>query len=270
MVPRDRAPTPGEPETSPVAIVDQLVDACAGLGIELVGGHCEVTRGIDRPIVVGAMLGEAARDDIVSGEGVRDGDVVLLTRGIAIEGTAVLAREAPDRLRRRGVSDLTIGAAAAMLLDPGISVVAAAQGLTAGVRPRAMHDPTEGGLLTALEELSYAAGATLRLDVRAVRVFPETRVICDAAGLDPLGLLASGALLAVVAPDDADNAIRTLSAAGIDCNRIATVEAGAPRVIIGAGDSAPDHPTFERDELARFFEESRGPQRGAAAPQEGS
>ena len=155
---------PDEPDTTPAAIVDQLIDACAGLGIELVGGHCEVTPGIDRPIVVGAMLGEAEREDVVTGEDVREGDFVLLTRGIAIEGTAVLAREAPDWLRSAGVSDATIDAAAGLLFDPGISVVRAAQALTAAVRPRAMHDPTEGGLLTALEELSHAARATLRLD----------------------------------------------------------------------------------------------------------
>ena len=261
---------PGEPETLPAIIFDQLIDACAGLGIELVGGHCEVTPGIDRPIIAGAMLGEAAREDIVAGEGVREGDVVLLTRGIAIEGTAVLAREAAERLRGLGVSDADIEGAAAMLLTPGISVVAAARALTSTVRPRAMHDPTEGGLLTALEELTHVAGAALHVDAASVRVMPETRIICEAAGLDPWGLLASGALLAIVAPDDAERAIDALGGAGIDCQRIAAVGAGAPRVILGAGDSAPDHPSFERDELARFFDEAREGHRGAAAPQEGS
>src|SRR5439155_25765080 len=92
----------------PNRIFDELVAACDRLGIELVGGHTEVTAGIQRPIIVGAMLGEAQRGEIVAGENIQPGDCVLMTKKIAIEGTALLARDSAEMLRERGVSQETI------------------------------------------------------------------------------------------------------------------------------------------------------------------
>ncbi len=248
----------GAAATLPGMIFDQLNAACVALGIELVGGHTEVTRGIDRPIVVGAMMGEASADEIVLGENIAAGDCVLLTKGIAIEGTALLAREAGPELRAAGVAPEVIERARSMLLSPGISVVADAAAMAASTKPRLMHDPTEGGLATALDELAQACGMTISLNLDRVAVFDETRGICAALGLDPLGLLASGALLAVVPGTDADHVARDLSDAGIPCTPIGTVVPGPPRVILASGDSASPLPSFARDELARFFDDAAG------------
>jgi hydrogenase expression/formation protein HypE len=245
---------PGSPDDLPGQIFDQLTRACARLDIELVGGHTEVTVGIDHPIIVGAMLGEASRDEIVLGDAVQPRDRVLLTKGIAIEGTALLARECGQLLLERGVAQSTIERAAQLLLDPGISVVADARELCAVARPRAMHDPTEGGLATALEELAAATNTTLRVDLDRVPVFDETRRICDALALDPLGLLASGALLAIVGAADCDAVVARLTSAKINCLVLGTVEAGPAAVIMGDQDSAIPLPHFDRDELARLFE----------------
>jgi len=121
-----------------------------------------------------------------------------------------------------------------------------------------MHDPTEGGLATALEELAQASDATLRVDLASVPIFEETRAICDALGLDPMGLLASGALLAVVGAEDCDAALARLAEVQIACQVVATVEAGPARVIMGSKESTAPITRFARDELARFFDESRG------------
>ncbi len=245
---------PGAPDALPGAIFDQITAACAGLGIELVGGHTEVTVGIERPIIVGAMLGEAARDEIVTGENIRTGDRVLMTGGVAIEGTALLAREAAAELAAKGVDASLLTRAQAMLFDPGISVVADAQALCAECRPRLMHDPTEGGIATALRELAAAANATLRVDPETIRVYDETRAICAALELDPMGLLASGALLAIISAEDEARLASRRNIEDSNWRTIATVESGPARVILGAGDPATLFPTFARDELARFFD----------------
>ena len=62
-----------------------------------------------------------------------------------------------------------------------------------------MHDPTEGGLATALHEVARAAGVGLLVRAEAVPVFAETQAICNHYHLDPMGLIASGALLIIVA-----------------------------------------------------------------------
>jgi hydrogenase maturation factor len=248
---------PGSSDDLPGRIFAQLTSTCSALGIELVGGHTEVTIGLDRPVVIGAMLGEAARDEIVMGERAAEGDRIVLTKGIAIEGTALLARESGEDLIRAGVKKTDVRRAAAMLHEPGISVVRDAAAICEAVRPAMMHDPTEGGLSTALYELAEAAGATLRVDLEAVEVFDETRVVCGALGLDAMGLLASGALLCLIAPGDAGRAVEALRAVKITSRVIGTVERGPARVIIGAEDSTTPLARFARDEIARYYETVR-------------
>ena len=183
-------------------IFADIQEACQSLGVTLVGGHTEVTDGVERPILAGTLLGEVAKERLVVNANAQPGDVVLLTQGIAIEGTAILAQDASAQLAAQGMSAATIKRARAFLDDPGISVVPAAEALCRAVRPRAMHDPTEGGLATALAELAAGAACGLAIDLDTVPFLLETAAICEALGLDPLGLLASGALLAVVAPRD--------------------------------------------------------------------
>ncbi len=240
----------------PGRIFDQLVAAANALGIQLVGGHTEVTLGLDRPIVVGAMFGEAARDEIVMGEGIMPGDAVVLAGGIAIEGTALLAREAAAALVDAGVGEAMLSRCRSLLHEPGISIVAAAQALTARIRPRLMHDPTEGGIATALWEMAAAAGATLRVDRTQIPMLEETTAVCDALGLDPMGLLASGALLAIVPAADVG---RVTSIDNPSMFRIiGSVVEGPSRVILQ--NSNTPFPIFERDELARYLEGITGEQ----------
>ena len=184
------------PEGSTAAVAEGVLrevrEACDDLGVTLVGGHTEVTYRLDRPIVSGVMLGEAPRERVVWPGGARPGDLLVLTRSIAIEGTALLAREAPDALAARGVARETVEAAAALLATPGISVAPAALAARDAGGVRAMHDPTEGGLATGIREIADAAGVGVGVDLARVPVFPACREISDALGLDPLGLLASG------------------------------------------------------------------------------
>jgi hydrogenase maturation factor len=244
------------PDDLPRKIFDQIVEASTALGIELVGGHTEVTIGIDRPIVVGVMLGEAARDEIVSGEGIVPGDLIVMCGSAGIEGTALLAREAAAALRERKISDDVIARAASFLHEPGISVVRAAADLCATVRPRYMHDPTEGGVATALYEMAAVAGRTLRIDPNAIPIRDETRAVCGALGLYPLGLIASGALLAIVPASAAGRLAPAYnpSMAGTT-TLIGEVVAGAAGVILT--DATP-LPSFDRDEIARYFDSQDG------------
>ena len=81
----------------------QLAEACAAHAVALVGGHTEVTHGIDRPLVAGTMLGEVAKDRLVTTAGAQVGDAVVLTKGVPLEGAAIIAREKERELLARGV-----------------------------------------------------------------------------------------------------------------------------------------------------------------------
>lgn len=245
---------PGCDASLPEQIQEQLLAACAGLGVSLIGGHTEVTAGLDRPVVVGTMLGEVERARLVL-PAARPGDRLILTKGIALEGTAALAVEAADALRARSVAADTLARARALLERPGISVVPDARALCAAVQPRAMHDPTEGGLATALRELAQACGVGLRVELERIPVLPETRVVCAALGLEPLGLLASGSLVAAVASEDEAAALGALAVAGVPAAVIGAVTPPDEGLTLVRDGRAQPLPTFARDELARYLEE---------------
>lgn len=243
----------GEDSDAAAAIFDQLREAADALGVELIGGHTEVTLGLPRPIVCGAMLGEAPTSKALSTSGAKKGDSLVLTRGIAIEGTSILAREMPERLRENGVEQDVIDRAADYLFVPGISVVAAARVAAGSEGVTAMHDPTEGGLATALWEFAEACGRGIEVDGSAVPVLPETEIICRALGIDPWGLIASGSLLITVRPEAESMLVQRLSAAGLGPALIGRVT-NAEGVTLRDGSGCAPLRTFERDEIARVFE----------------
>ncbi|MBI4859786.1 MAG: hydrogenase expression protein [Candidatus Riflebacteria bacterium] len=232
-------------------IVDDLDAACAAIGASLVGGHTEITHGLDRPIVVGMMLGEVARDRLVTAAGARPGDAVVLTKGIAVEGTAILAREKPDRLV--GLDERLIERCRRFLTDPGISVVRDAALAVQSCRVHAMHDPTEGGLSTGLVEMAQASGVGMLIDECAVPFFPETLEVCRVTGLDPWGLIASGALLIAVDPSDAGPVVSALGAGNVPATVVGQVTDRPGEVAVRTADGLAPLRRFEPDELARVF-----------------
>jgi hydrogenase maturation factor len=237
------------------SIFRHVRQACESLDIQLVGGHTEITYGIDRPIVSGSMLGEVERDRLVRPDGARPGDALILTKGIAVEGTSVLAREAPGRLRALGVSARAITAARRYLTDPGISVVAEAMAACRAGGVHAMHDPTEGGLATALHEMAAASGLGIEVQEEDIEVLPATRQICAATGIHPLGLVASGALLIAVAEEGCDAVLSAVHAAGSSARRIGGF-VQRPGVIMKSSSQRRPVPRFPRDEAARFLSQT--------------
>lgn len=242
----------GADADEPRRVFAQLLRACGELGVALIGGHTEITYGLPRPIAVGAMLGEVAKGRAVLTSGAMPGDSIVLTQSIAIEGAAILAREAPDALAARGVAPDVVARARDLLFAPGISVVKAAS-VAADIGVNSMHDPTEGGVATALREVAAAADVGLRIDADSIPLLPECRAICAALGLDPLGLIASGALLATLPPQNAPALLAALADAGMPAAVIGSAVPPEDGLTLVRGGAERDLPVFERDELARFF-----------------
>jgi len=234
-------------------VFEQIVDACRTLDIALIGGHSEVTYGISRPIILGSMLGEVERDSLIHTGGAQEGDSIVLTKGIAIEGTALLARDCTDSLQQAGVSPETIVKCTTLLTNPGISVLKDAQLACAVAEVHSMHDPTEGGLATGLREVAKASGLGLAVEEGSIPVLPECQTICRALGLDPLGLLASGALLITLPASDVPKLILTLETQGISGWEIGQMLAQEEGLIMIGHEGEVILPEFRRDELARHF-----------------
>lgn len=233
-------------------IFDQLSQACAGLGISLVGGHTEVTYGLDRPVISAALVGEVEKGRLVRPDGARPGNQLLLTKGVPVEAVSILAREFAEPLKMVLSAD-ELQEARNYLVKPGISVVRDAQIAVRAGRVRAMHDPTEGGLAAALWELAEASRVHLVVDPQRVSVPDLARRICDQLGINPLASIASGALLMAVEADDAGVIISALEAERIPCANIGQVEPGKEPGVFTPDGKPLARP--RRDEIARLFEQ---------------
>jgi hydrogenase maturation factor len=193
-------------------ICRQIDSAAKKLGIAIIGGHSEVTPELNRPIIVGCAIAVTEPGNYVTSGGSKPGDKLILTKGTGLEGTAVLATEKHETLKRKLDKSLLDSA---MNFYDQISVVKEAilaynyGGVTA------MHDPTEGGVAGGIHEMADAAGLGVKIFKDKIFVFPETVKICSFFNIDPLQLISSGALLISANPKSAEGIIRELTNHGV-------------------------------------------------------
>lgn len=222
--------------------------AASGIGVEIAGGHTEVTGGIERTIAVSTAIGKAAKGKVLSARGARPGDALLLTKGAGIEGTAILAADLGSQLEGR--VDTSILARARTFLDR-ISVVPEGS-IAARAGASAMHDVTEGGVLMGSWELAEAAGIGVEFWADQVPIQAETQAICRALEIDPLALIGSGAML-IATPEKAA-VLAALDEAGIAVKQVGLMTPRQRIVLRGGTQSALEPP--DRDELWRLLESS--------------
>jgi hydrogenase maturation factor len=247
------------PEKSGVKLLDaimrQIDQAAKEIGVAIVGGHTEVTPGLKRPIVVGYMLGLAENGSFVTSSGARPGNDIIMTKHVGIEGTGILAADFAPKLRPK-IKPQTLRTAKRM--RRWISVVEDARLAVQSGGVRAMHDPTEGGLLQGVWELAEASKVGFTIQTSEISVLPETEQICSVFGLDPLRLMSSGCLLIVAEKRRSGMILRHLKAHGIPGNVIGKVTPlrNGRKLVEGDGRVKEIGPS-ERDELYRVIESHR-------------
>lgn len=238
-------PGDAEPERTLERITGQMDAVADSLGVAIVGGHSEFNPALDRPLLTLTCMGMA--DPFVPTGGAEPGDDVLLTKGAAIEGTAILASDFAEDLRARGVSEAVLERARSFYDDIGVIHEASVVRKSA----TAMHDPTEGGLIDGLLELASASGVALDIDAAEIPIRDETVTLCEAMDVDPLRIFGSGALVATVPATTTATVVSQLSDRDIPVAHIGSVEAAdAPALRL-------DGKTFTepvRDDLYRLWE----------------
>ena len=173
-------------------IANQIDEAAKELGITVVGGHSEITLGITRPILVATTLGEAEKAKFVSSSEAKIGDQIIVTKGAAIEGTAILSTEFDKYLQTRvGVNVVK----RAQKFIKMISIVRDALTAMAVGGVHAMHDATEGGIAGGLQEIAWASKVGITAHEEKIPIYEETRKICQVLNIDPLKTISSGTLI---------------------------------------------------------------------------
>jgi hydrogenase expression/formation protein HypE len=231
------------------ALWDAFHRTCEDLGIAVVTGHTGRYDGCTWPMVGGATCMALGPDDAyVTPEMARSGDVVVVTKGAAIEATALFAATFPARLAD-GVGEDVVRAGDALFEAMSVvpeAVIARTYGLRdAGVT--SMHDATEGGVLGGLLEVAIASDVGLRIDRDAIPVRPEVRAICDHVGIDPYVSISEGSLIATVRPEHAEGFLAALADASIEAAIVGEVtERALGRVLVVDGRDEPlAHPGLD-------------------------
>lgn len=232
-------------------VFEDLHGACTDQQVTLCGGHTEITDAVRRPVVAGMMAGTIAREDLIRKGRMQPGDRVLVTKGVAVEGTAIIAAEFRTLLLEKGMPadeiDACEGFQGMISILPEARIAWQVEGVSA------LHDVTEGGIATALAELSQAGGRGIQVRRGAIPVYPQTRRMAAILGIDPLGLIGSGSLLISCRPDAAAQLLAGLEKSGIAAADIGEVVDTPPGIDAREHGIAVAWPRFDVDEITRLF-----------------
>ena len=190
------------PEIKEFEISQIMIDAqkeADKLGITILGGHTEVTEAVNRVIISSTIIGVGEKEQFNMKSKVEAGDRILITKGIGIEGTGIIATEKEDELRK--FIPLNLLNKAKNLLNK-ISVLK--EGLIAKDLCKNMHDVTEGGLLGALWEISHYYNLGIEIDFDKIHIPEEVEAITSHYKINPLRLISSGTMIIIV---DKENVI---------------------------------------------------------------
>lgn len=208
------------------AMMEQAEEAAHAANVQIMGGHTEVTRVVNQPVISVVGVGKAKKGRLISTAGARPGMDVIVTKWIGLEGTSIIAKEKETELLTRYPKALVDEAKA---FDRYLSVLPeAATAVKSGVS--AMHDVTEGGILGALWEMAESAGVGLEIDLKKIPIRQETVEVCEFFDVNPYELISSGSMLMAAA--DGNGLVRALEAEGIHAVCIGKVTQGNDRVIV--------------------------------------
>lgn len=234
----------GSEEQDLKSLMRQMEEGCAAANVQIMGGHTEVTRVVNQPIVSVCGVGKAREEQLVSTGGARPGHDIIITKWIGLEGTSIIAKEKEAELLTRYPDDLV---ETARNFDKYLSVVPeAAVAVKSGVS--AMHDVTEGGIFGALWEMSESSGVGLTIDLKKIPVRQETIEVCEFFGINPYELISSGSML--MAAQDGNQLVQDLERAGIPAVVVGKATAGNDRVLLNGEEQRFLEPP-KTDELYR-------------------
>jgi hydrogenase expression/formation protein HypE len=224
--------------------------AAQEVGASIVGGHTGYSAGLSRPLVAVTALGSASGREPVRTGGAKVGDGVLVTKGIALEGTAILAQDFADVARGLGLSDEELEVGHCVMAEVSVlpeALVLAENGVTA------MHDVTHLGILGTLLEIAQLSAAGIEV---AFSRLPIPRIVSGFARafrFDPLQMISSGTLAVTVSPERVARVSAVLEELGTPFAFVGHVTDGAGvRVLKDGGTIQHTEIRCEEDELARI------------------
>lgn len=210
----------GTTEEDVAHIMGQAAETAGELKVEIIGGHTEITPAVKQPVIVSTAIGKTPEGTSQSGDDMTEGDYIMITKSVGLEGTGIIACDYEEQLRDV-LSDDELETARGFL--DLVSVVP--EGVAAGkVGTHGMHDITEGGILGAAWEMCQIAGKGAEIWYDSIPVMPEVAKVSGYFDIDPLRLISSGSMVIIVPEDKKEKMETAMDAAGVPCSIIGRVK----------------------------------------------
>lgn len=231
------------PEGTTVEEIDRIMrqagEVSEKLGVEIIGGHTEITKAVNTPVIVSTALGRAPKGTSQKAEDMRQGDYILMTKSAGLEGSGIIASDFEDQLSEV-LTNEELREAKSML--DRVSVVA--EGVAAGkIGTKGMHDITEGGVLGAIWEMCRISKTGAEVVEEDIPIEPVTEKICRHFNIDPLKLISSGSMLIIASPDKKDKLMEAIEGVGVSVSCIGKItQASKGLHLIGKGKKTQINP----------------------------
>lgn len=177
-------------------IIIEANDECEKIGLDIIGGHTEVTDAVNKIVITSTVIGKTNKDSMLNPAKAVEGDVVCISKYIAMEGTVIIAG---DRKNELALSDDELAEISEM--SEQLSIVTEAL-LAKKYGVKFMHDITEGGIYGALWETSNCLGKKIVIDKKSIPIKEISTKICEKYALNPYKLISSGSLIMVFSKED--------------------------------------------------------------------
>lgn len=226
-------------------VMKEAGKAAEELGVEIIGGHTEITAAVNKMVISTTAIGKVDIDRIITTKGAMPGDDVVMTKWAGLEGTSIIASDLEEELlhvlEKEEIKE-------AQSFIKHISVVP--EGVLAGeYKVHSMHDVTEGGILGAAWEIAEISGVGIEIYLDSIPVKEVTRKICDYFGINPYGLISSGSM--IMSCKDGHKLVQLLKGKGIQATIIGKITEKEKLIVNKDGTSTLLKPP-EADELFKI------------------
>ena len=210
----------GTTEDDVAHIMGQAAETAGSLGVEIIGGHTEITPAVKQPVIVSTAIGKTLSGASQSGNNMAPGDYIMVSKSVGLEGSGIIACDFEEQLKDV-LTEAEI-ARAKSFLDM-VSVVA--EGVAAGtVGTHGMHDITEGGIMGAVWEMCQISHRGAQIWEDDIPMEPEVRKICQHFDINPMRLISSGAMVIVVPAEKKEEMLDAMERAGVACSIVGRIE----------------------------------------------
>lgn len=222
-------------------VMKEIGEETKKLNVEILGGHTEVTRAVNKMIISCTVIGKGKEGKAVATSGAKVGDDIIVTKSLCLEGTSIAVNDYIDKVNKILTKE-EIKEAKSYINN--ISVVK--EGTIAGkFGVNSMHDITEGGVLGALWEVAEASNLGFKVYEEKMPISDITKKICNEYSIDPLRFISSGSML--ITTSNGEELVKVLKKEGIKASIIGKIIKGK-QVLVSNGIEIEVEPP-ERDEL---------------------